>query len=238
MHTQSYLRLSRTIACLTFATLGLLLPACKKAAAPDKPVALTTDEQKMSYGIGYSIAKDVSSQDTFKVDQAALKAGMADGLAGTPTRLTEAEIQAAFQAVNQRRMAAANEAAGKALAAEASFLEKNKARPGVVVTASGLQYEVLKPGSGPMAQPSNTVVVHYRGTLTDGTEFDTSLGGQPAEFEVTGVIKAWTEALQLMPVGAKLKLYVPSGLGYGPRARPKIPANSTLIFEVELLAIK
>ena len=118
-------------------------------------------------------------------------------------------------------------------------MKTNKDRTGVSVTDSGLQYEVLATGSGPKAQKTSTVTVHYHGTLIDGTMFDSSVDrGEPVEFPVTGVIPGWTEALQLMSVGDKWKLFVPANLAYGPAARPKIPGNSVLIFEVELLGIK
>jgi FKBP-type peptidyl-prolyl cis-trans isomerase len=118
-------------------------------------------------------------------------------------------------------------------------LEKNKARHGVVVTASGLQYEVLTHGIGPKPKRTDTVTVHYHGTLINGTVFDSSVQrGTPATFQVTGVIPGWTEALQLMAVGDRWKLYVPPALAYGPQGRPGLPPNSLLIFEVELLGIK
>jgi len=124
------------------------------------------------------------------------------------------------------------------LEAGAKFLEENKKKSGIKTTASGLQYEVLKEGPGPIPKESDTVKVHYRGTLIDGSEFDSSYKrNAPAEFSVAGVIKGWTEALKMMKVGSKWKLYVPSELAYGPQDSPGIPANSVLIFEVELLEI-
>ena len=119
-----------------------------------------------------------------------------------------------------------------------SFLQKNKQRNGVIVTASGLQYEVVKMGNGPKPLETSTVKVHYTGTLINGTKFDSSIGKEPAEFQVNGVIKGWTEALQLMPVGSKFKLYVPESLAYGATgAGDVIKPFSTLIFDVELLEI-
>ena len=121
-----------------------------------------------------------------------------------------------------------------------AFLAANKVKPGVVTTASGLQYKVITEGNGPQPKATDTVTVDYRGTLIDGTEFDSSYKrGQPATFPVSGVIKGWTEALQLMPVGSKWQLFIPPQLGYGDRgAGNSIPPNSTLIFEVELLSIQ
>jgi len=149
-------------------------------------------------------------------------------------------IQAAFQAVQQRMGAAAAEAATKQLAASTEFLEKNKNRPGVTVTASGLQYEVLTSGSGPKPKAEDTVLVHYSGALIDGTVFDSSAQHDtgPAEIALNQVIPGWTDALQMMSVGDKWKLYIPADLGYGPAGRPGIPGNAALIFEIELVSIK
>ncbi len=133
-----------------------------------------------------------------------------------------------------------NEAAGDVQAAAAAFLEENKKKEGVVTLPSGLQYQVLKEGDGDKPQATDTVRVHYRGTLIDGTEFDSSLDGEPVEFRLDGVIPGWTEGLQLMPVGSKWKLFIPADLGYGdnPRANGEIRPGDALIFEVELLQIK
>ena len=230
---------TRVLALATIASLVLMLPACKKSVKEAVPAGMSTDEQKVSYGIAYNMAKDVSGQDAFKVDAAAFKAGIEDGLAGTPMKIEMEAIQAAFQAVQQNMMKAASEAAAQQLVAGNEFLAKNKTRPGVIVTDSGLQYEVLASGSGPKAQETSTVVVKYHGTLIDGTVFDSSVErGDTAEFPVNGVIPGWTEALQLMSVGDKWKLFVPADLGYGAAGRPQIPGNAVLIFEIELLEIK
>ena len=142
-------------------------------------------------------------------------------------------LQASRGASKDPADAAANTAKGK------EYLDANKAKPGVVVTPSGLQYKVINPGSGPSPNATSTVKVHYRGTLIDGTEFDSShKRGQPAEFGVGQVIRGWTEALQLMKKGAKYELTIPSELAYGPRDSGSIPANSVLNFEVELLDFK
>ncbi|MSU19323.1 MAG: FKBP-type peptidyl-prolyl cis-trans isomerase [Lacunisphaera sp.] len=223
--------------------MALLLPACSKAPkeAPPKPAAstLVSVEQRVSYGIGYNMGAGIAQQGGFTVDQAALKAGLEDGLTKAKTALPEADIQAAFTTLQERMTKVTAEAATKQLAAGAEFLAKNKSRAGVKITASGLQYEILTTGKGPKAKSTDTVVVRYHGTLIDGTVFDSSVErGDTAEFAVTGVIQGWVEALQLMAVGDKWKLYIPAGLGYGPRAAGKIPANSTLVFEVELVSIK
>jgi FKBP-type peptidyl-prolyl cis-trans isomerase len=148
-------------------------------------------------------------------------------------------MQAALVAVQQKARAAAAAAGEKQQAATAEFLAKNKLRQGVTATASGLQYEVLVKGNGPKPKATDTVEVHYHGTLLDGTVFDSSVErGQPVQFPVTGVIPGWIEALQLMSVGDKWKLFIPPSLGYGAQAAGKIPPNSLLIFEVQLISIK
>lgn len=238
-------RLSPVIA---LASLAVLFTACgkkdEKTATAAKPAAgastFTTDEQRVSYGIGYNMGSGVADQKAFTVDQAALKAGLEDGLAKAKTRIAEEELEKAFQAVQQKAAAAATVAGEKQAAEGAAFLEKNKKRSGVKTTASGLQYEVLKSGKGG-AKPAATssVEVAYHGTLIDGTVFDSSVErGNTATFACNEVISGWTEALQLMSVGDKYKLYIPSNLGYGPRGRGQIPPNAVLIFEVELKAIK
>jgi len=232
-----------------FALACLLLAGCGKdakdkakaapAGAKSAPVAgLQSDEQRVSYGIGYNLGTNVSKQKDFTVDRDAVKMGLEDGLSGAKTRIAEAEIQAAFTTV-QQHVAAAEAAAGeKNKEAAVAFLAKNKARPGVTTTASGLQYEVLVKGKGAKPKTTDTVTVHYHGTLIDGTVFDSSVErGEPASFPVTGVIKGWIEALPLMSVGDKWKLYIPPELAYGARAAGKIPPNSALIFEVQLLNI-
>jgi len=248
------------VSSVILATLALSFSACSKQPATDKPADKTpaadssgaaktsapaaapgfeTLDKKVSYGIGYNIGSGLARENAVTVDQDAIKAGITDGLSGAKARLSEAELKAAFTEVQQKAAAAAAVAGEKQKVVGAEFLAKNKARPGVKVTASGLQYEVLKSGTGPKAKASDTVRVHYHGTLVDGTVFDSSVTrGEPAEFPVTGVIQGWIEALQLMSVGDKFKLYIAPELGYGPRATGKIPANSVLIFEVELLAIK
>ncbi len=234
---------TRLLTITVFTALAVLLPACKKAAtetADSKaPAGISSDEQIVSYGIGYNMAKDVSGQGAFKVDQAAFRKGIEDGLAGSDMQIKPEVLQTAFQSVQQNMMKVAAAEGEQNLAAGNAFLKTNKDRTGVSVTDSGLQYEVLATGSGPKAQKTSTVTVHYHGTLIDGTRFDSSVDrGEPVEFPVTGVIPGWTEALQLMSVGDKWKLFVPANLAYGPAARPKIPGNSVLIFEVELLGIK
>lgn len=216
------------------------------------PLVLKTDRDKQSYAIGMNIAKGLQSQSKlFDFDPKLLEQGLKDALAGGKTALTEDEMKAALtslqtqvrqkqqvlQAEMQKEMqekAEANQKAGDA------FLEANKAKEGVQVLPDGLQYKVLTEGTGPKPTATDTVVCNYRGTLIDGTEFDSSYKrGQPLTIGVTGVIKGWTEALQLMPVGSRWELYIPSSLAYGPRgAGPQIGPNSALVFQIELLSIK
>lgn len=226
---------------LSLAVLGL--SACGKQP-PAKPAAgdtagLQSADQRVSYGIGYNMGKNLSREKVLQVDKAAIIAGIEDGLAGGKARLTDADLQAAFTAMQQKASAAAAAEGEKQLAAGKEYLAKNKAKPGVKTTASGLQYEVLKKGSGPKPKTTSTVKVHYHGTMVDGTVFDSSVErGEPIEFAVTGVIPGWIEALQLMSVGDKWRISVPPSLAYGANGKSGIPPNAVLIFEVELLAIK
>jgi FKBP-type peptidyl-prolyl cis-trans isomerase FklB len=218
---------------------------CGKKSAQSQPAqngagaAFQTDDQKVSYGIGHNMGSSLARDPALTIDQAALMAGITDGLAKTKPRVPEAEIEAAFTALRQKITAAQAAAGEKQLAAGKEYLAKNKAKPGVKVTSSGLQYEVLKSGTGPKPKATDTVKVHYHGTLIDGTVFDSSVQrNEPIEFPVTGVIPGWVEALQMMSVGDKWRLTIPSDLAYGPRGKGDIPPNAVLIFEVELLAIK
>ena len=238
----------RSLSAVALASAVLFLAGCgkddKKTVAADKPAAgaagLTSDEQKVSYGIGYNMGRGISQQPGLTVDRDALKAGLEDGLAQAKTRLPEADLEKAFQAVQQKVQAAAAVEGQKQLAAGNDFLAKNKSNPGVKTTASGLQYQVLKSGGGgPKVKATDTVEVAYHGTLLDGTVFDSSVErGDTATFACNQVVPGWTEALQLMSVGDKFKLWLPANLGYGARGRGKIPANAVLVFEVELKQIK
>lgn len=222
------------------AATAAVLASCSKGDSKDKDATkLVSTEQRASYGIGYNMGENLAQQKGVTFDRAALQAGIADGLSGAKARVEEKDLEAAFNVLQQRSQAAMAEAAKTNLAAATAFLEKNKSKSGVKTTASGLQYEVLKSGSGKKPKASDRVEVHYHGTLIDGTVFDSSVDrGEPATFSVTGLIPAWTEALQMMSVGDKWKLYVPPSIAYGPRAAGKIPPNSALMFEVELLGIK
>jgi FKBP-type peptidyl-prolyl cis-trans isomerase FklB len=215
-----------------------------KAAAP---FTLKTQKDKESYALGMNVGMGLGAklkQQSVDIDQAILLRGMKDALAGSKTLLTEDEERAALTQLTAD-VRAQQEAKAK-LAAEsnkkegADFLASNKTKDGVVALPSGLQYKVLTEGTGPKPTAADTVVCNYRGTLLSGKEFDSSYKrGQPATFPVSGVIKGWTEALQLMPVGSKWQLFIPSDLGYGDRgAGGDIGPGATLVFEVELVSIQ
>jgi len=198
-------------------------------------------EDQTSYCIGYQIGDNLKKQE-IELNLAVFNQAVEHGMAGKPAISPEemGKIMAKFQSEMQTKMRQAREKAGKTNAEQSTkFLDQNATKPNVVSTDSGLQYKVLTAGSGASPKASDKVKVHYRGKLISGTEFDSSYKrGVPAEFPVNGVIKGWTEALQLMKEGGKWELYIPPELGYGDRgAGNSIPPNATLIFEVELLEI-
>ena len=213
--------------------------AAEPAAAE---VALESTQQRLSYGIAFGLGQRMA-QDGMPMDIDAFIAGFRDGATGQTGRMSQEEIASEMQAYQEKmvaeQQAAQAELADANLAAATTYLEENKAREGVVVTESGLQYEVLEAGEGATPGPEDTVEVHYTGTLIDGTEFDSShKRGQTVTFGVGQVIAGWTEALQLMPVGSKYKLHIPPELGYGAGgAGQMIGPNSALVFEVELISI-
>jgi len=204
---------------------------------------LKTQKEKTSYALGMSMA-DSMKINSIDVDTDALLQGIKDSLTGGKMLMTEAEareiiaaLQKDLQAKAQERMKAQAEKNKKE---GEEFLAKNKGKEGVKTLPSGLQYKVITEGKGRSPKATDTVTVNYRGTLIDGTEFDSSYKrGQPSTFQVNGVIKGWVEALQLMKEGSKYELYIPSNLAYGDRAAgPTIGPNATLIFEVELLKVE
>lgn len=204
----------------------------------EKSVQLKDQKDKVSYSIGMQIGFNLSRQKV-DVNPDVLAAGIKDAIAGKPQLKPEQvkEVMATFEKDMEQKQ---KESGEKNKAEGTKFLEENKKKEGVKTTASGLQYKVLKEGTGAQAKKTDTVTVNYRGTLINGTEFDSSYKrGQPATFPVNGVIPGWTEALQLMKVGSKYQLFIPSNLAYGERSvSPEIGSNSTLIFEVELLDAK
>jgi FKBP-type peptidyl-prolyl cis-trans isomerase FklB len=207
------------------------------------PLTLKTQKEKISYAIGMNIGTGMHRQ-SLQIDPNILLRGLKDALAGGKTLMTDEEAKAVMTQLQNDMRKAQQEKMQQAGAANKkegdTFLEANKAKEGVKVLPSGLQYKILKEGTGPKPTASDTVVCNYRGTLIDGKEFDSSYKrGEPATFPVNGVIKGWTEALQLMPVGSKWQLFLPADLAYGDRgAGADIGPDATLIFEVELMSIQ
>ncbi len=201
---------------------------------------IKTDADKVSYGIGLQLAQQVKSQSFPNFSLDALIIGLSDVFENKPMRFSEDKMQSAFSAINQQVQEAAASAASDNKAAGAIYLAENAKKEGVITTESGLQYEIITAGTGPKPSQNDTVVTHYHGSLIDGSVFDSSVDrGEPAQFPVNGVIQGWIEALQLMPVGSKWRLSIPSDLAYGDQgSAPVIGPGATLIFEIELLEIK
>jgi len=218
---------------LTLALAGSLLAESPKAANAPKD-----QKEKASYAIGMDMGHSVKAIDA-DLDPEFIAQGVIDTMKGKPA-LNEDEMQAALMMLQKEVQTKMEAKAGAAKDASEKFLEENKKKEGVVTTASGLQYKIVKEGKGPKPTATDTVAVKYKGTLIDGTEFDSTdkHGGQPAEFPVGAIIPGWSEALQLMPVGSTWELYIPAKLAYGERQVPGIGANQALIFTVELLEIK
>lgn len=224
---------------LSAAALALLLAVSPVLAADQKPTSL---EDRVSYGIGMNIGHDFMKQD-LHVNPDLVAQGIADVMAGKETLMTNEEVQSTIaelqKKLKDKRDAEMKVQGEKNKTEGAKFLAENAKKEGVKTTASGLQYKVIKEGTGPTPTAKDKVEVNYRGKLVDGTEFDSSYKrGQPATFPVSGVIKGWTEALQLMKEGSKYEVVIPSDLAYGERgAPPVIGPNATLIFDVELLKV-
>ena len=218
-------------------------PKTASSSATQQPLKLTTQKEKLSYAIGMNIGQSMK-KDALDIDPAILTRALKDALSGSKPQMTEEEAKAvittfrnemiAKKQAEEKKISDANKQAGE------QFLATNKTREGVVTQPSGLQYKIIKQGDGPKPTATDTVETNYRGTLINGTEFDSSYKrGEPATFPVNQVIKGWTEALQLMPVGSKWQLFIPADLAYGPRSpSPEIGPNSALIFDIELLSIK
>lgn len=216
--------------------MGGLVLAMAFTTACSKKVKLDSDVKKASYAIGQQIGGNLKQQN-IDFDADALAQALKDASAGK-NDMSKEDMQAAMMKLQEATMKKQQEQADKNSKGGKDFLEKNKTAAGVKTTASGLQYIVVKEGSGAAPTKDDTVRVHYKGTLMSGEQFDSSYDrGQPAEFPVGGVIPGWTEALQLMKVGGKAKLFIPPELAYGPSGRPGIPPNSVLVFEVELMEI-
>ena len=203
-------------------------------AGKENPVLLKTEMDKVSYTIGVQLGQNFKKQG-IEIKIESLMCGLKDAMAGRKLALSQDRMREVLMGFQQGMMA---KQAAKNLAEGMAFLEANKTKKGVKVLPSGLQYKVTKEGTGRSPVANDKVRTHYRGTFINGEEFDSSYKrNKPAEFSVSGVIKGWTEALQLMKEGGKWKLYIPPNLAYGEGARPGIPPNSTLIFEIELLEV-
>jgi FKBP-type peptidyl-prolyl cis-trans isomerase FklB len=219
----------------------------KKTAAIQSAPAFKSQNDSLSYSIGMSLANFYKQQGITSINTVLLNRAINDIMKTGKPLLTEEQMNACVNNYLQEKQAEKMEVSRKAnsgiIAANhktgEAFLAENKTKPGIITTASGLQYQVIKEGAGPKPLSSDKVKCHYHGTLIDGTVFDSSVDrGQPIDFAVTGVIQGWVEALQLMPVGSKWKLFLPANLAYGDNAAgPKITPGSTLIFDVELLEI-
>ena len=213
------------------------VPAKKPAPKPAAPVTpLKSLSDSASYAIGLSVANFYRQQGVDNINTAVVSRAINDAMTGQKLLISDHDANSVM--MRYMNQAAESKALPNIKAGE-KFLATNKTKAGVKTTASGLQYEVLKQGTGPKPSATDTVVAHYAGALLDGTEFDNSYKrGAPLTIQVSSVIKGWTEALQLMPVGSKFKLYIPQELGYGTNDMGQIPAGSLLVFDVELLEIK
>ncbi|MEL7577928.1 FKBP-type peptidyl-prolyl cis-trans isomerase [Pseudoalteromonas sp. D15MCD-2] len=240
----------KTIKLSLIAASVLALTACNQEAKKEQQaeVKLETEAQQQAYGIGASVGnflnQDLADKKALGVelDEALLKRGFEDALAGN-AKLDDEKIREVLTALDQsirtKQQEKAKVESEKSKAEGEKYLAENAKKEGVIVTESGLQYEVITEGEGEKPVATDVVKVHYKGTLLDGTEFDSSYSrNEPTTFPLNRVIPGWTEGLQLMPVGSKYKFTIPSELAYGERDLGKIPANSTLVFEVELLEIQ
>lgn len=217
---------------------AIFLSLILTVSGEDKPTQFKDQKDKFSYAVGLNIGMNFQRQK-IDVNTDLVTAGLKDGMAGKP-QMTMEQIRDTMMAFEKDMQQKQVEAGKKNAADSQKFLDDNKKKDGVKTTASGLQYKVIKDGNGAQPKSTDTVTVNYRGTLIDGTEFDSSYKrGQPATFPVGGVIKGWTEALQMMKAGSKYQLFIPADLAYGEHSpSPTIPPNSALIFEVELMSVQ
>jgi len=233
------MKLKTTMIWIAALAIGL---AASHAGAAETP-QLKTQKDKISYGIGVDVARNFKRLGV-DVDMDVLVKGLKDGMAGEKLMMTEDDLRATMTAymedLRQKQVAAMKALAEENKKKGDSFLAENKKKEGVVTLPSGLQYKIIKAGTGKIPADTDTVECQYRGTLIDGKEFDSShRTGKPATFKVSGVIAGWREALKLMPIGSKWQIFIPPELAYGPMGASRdIGPNATLIFEVELVGIK
>ncbi len=223
---------------VTFLSVVISWSICSAADSPD----LKGQKEKESYSLGYQFGQSLKAQGV-DIDLDVYISAVRDALGGKTSRVPQEEIRKTITEMQKRiksaRQQEFKEKAEKNLAENKVFLEENKKKEGIKTLDSGLQYKILAEGSGKTPKATDTVTVQYRGTLINGTEFDNSYKrGQPTTFPVSGVIRGWTEALQLMKEGAKWQIFIPPELGYGERGTGPIPSNSVLIFEIELISVK
>ena len=227
--------LNQSLALMLTLLCSVMVSGCERPEnnTSEKSFDVTSEVENASYLIGFRQAQNIQAEGGDVIDMSAYELGARDAIAGKESQVPE-ENEEQLMAVLREALMQKKSASGE------SFMEENAARPEVTTTASGLQYEVLIEGTGPMPSATDTVVTHYHGTLTDGTVFDSTVErGSPASFPVNRVIAGWTEALQMMGVGSKWRLVIPPNLAYGERgAGAAIPPNATLVFEVELLEIQ
>ncbi len=216
-----------------------LMMAIQVTVQAQDSTPLETNAQKFSYGVGLQIGQQLKRQGLSSVDVRAIAAAIEDVLEGRDMRVSMEDMQVAATAYQNELNAEKLAQGDKNKAAGEKFLSENGSREGIVVLDSGLQYRVIESGAGESPTETDTVVVHYRGRLLDGTEFDSSYGrGEPTEFGVTQVIPGWQQILQIMPVGSKWEVWIPAPLAYGTRGAATIGPNETLHFEIELIEIK
>jgi FKBP-type peptidyl-prolyl cis-trans isomerase FklB len=237
-----YLEKDKDMAQRKWILAGAIVLLTSFAVAAQDATELKTDKDKLSYALGMNLGENFRKQG-LEVDPAVLAKAFVASYSGGQAAMTEEEMKtvltAAGQEIRKKQAAQQAEKGAAALKDGEAFLTANKTKEGVVALPSGLQYKILKAGTGERPTLDDTVVCNYKGTLINGTVFDASdMHGGPASFPVKGVIAGWTEALQLMPVGSKWQLFVPSNLAYGPQGPGDIGPNATLIFEVELVSIK
>lgn len=224
------------------ATLVLVAACNADSGTSDTGASLDTDDQKVSYGVGYSVGQSLVLVAD-RIDLTALGRGFRDALDEADPAIPADELDPLMQSMELdllelNQVARAAEAEASSTDAEL-FLARNGNREGITTTDSGLQYEIFNQGTGPQPGPEDRVTVHYRGSFVDGTQFDSSYDrGEPTTFGIQGVIAGFSEGLQMMPVGSKYKLYIPPDIGYGPQGNNTIPPHAVLVFELELLAIE